>query len=187
MIDVVTFLSKHAETIEHLTGALKSVATVVALAIGGMWTFRLFIKNRLNKPRAQPTHEVEIRDLGDLGLLVHASVKIYNQSPVLMTIAYGEVRLVPMLPLPNEIVALVREKKSPLQLNDTEIAWPRRQTIKAEWSKCPREIEPSETDTYHFDFIVDRPLSTFQIYSYFRNVSKKRREIGWNTTTIHDV
>jgi len=187
MGDIATFINENAEAAEQIAGAFESIATIIALIIGGIWTFRLFIKNRLNKPRAQFTHEVEIRDLGEQGFLIHVGVKVYNQAPLLMTITYGEVRLVPMIPLSSEIVMLVQEKKSPLHVNDTEIAWPNRQVIKTEWTRYPREIEPSETDTFHFDFIASKPLSTFQIYSYFRNISKQNREIGWNTTTIHDV
>lgn len=188
MSDISNFFVANAQAMQQLAAALQSVATVIALALGGVWTFRLFVRNRLDKPCAIITHNATVKDLSNRGLLIHASVQIQNQSAVMITITSGEVQLIPILPLSDGVTGLLDQYMNPKRSPGMEqIAWPKRLTIPLEWSKDPREIEPHESDTFHFDFVIDEPLSTFKIYSFFVNVSKGSRDIGWSTTTIHDV
>jgi hypothetical protein len=177
-VDVQTLL-QWAQTVQAL-------AAVVAIVFGGMWTYRLFVKNRLGKPSATISHQVIVKDLDDCCLLVHISVFIENRSAILMKIPVGEVRLVPVLPLASELAEQLGDGKCPMS-EGMEIAWPGVVSRPIDWRQAPREIEPHESDTFHFDFVVRKPISTFQVYSYFKNATKHRREIGWNTTTIHDV
>lgn len=44
-----------------------------------------------------------------------------------------------------------------------------------------------ETDELHFDFVVDSDVQVVVIYSYLKNVKKRRREIGWNVTLVYDL
>jgi hypothetical protein len=37
-------------------GAINDIAQVVALALGGLWTYRLFVRQRQNSTRANVTH-----------------------------------------------------------------------------------------------------------------------------------
>ena len=53
--------------------------------------------------------------------------------------------------------------------------------------KAPYEVEPHESDVLYFDFVVGKPLTTFEVYSHIANVRERKREIGWNATTVHDV
>jgi hypothetical protein len=179
-------LAFDVETFLHWAQGAQAVAAVFALIVGGIWTYLLFVRNRLGKPSAKVSHQVTTRDMGECGQLVHVGILVQNQSTVLIKIREGEVRLIPVLPLPTDIVAGLREHQCPLA-EGMEIDWPVRETRHFDWRQAPREIEPRESDTFYFDFVVDQPLSTFEVYSYFKNVSKRRREIGWNTTSIHDV
>jgi hypothetical protein len=180
------FLAVDAQTVQQWAQALQAVVTVVALIIGGTWTYLLFVKNRLGKPSAKTSHQVTVRDMGDCGLLVHVGVLVQNQSAVLIKISKGEVRLLPVLPLAPEISDRLRKRELPL-CEGMEVEWTLVQSRRVDWIQEPREIEPHESDTFYFDFVIDKPLFTFEVYSYFKNVSKCGREIGWNTTTVHDV
>src|ERR1035437_10352507 len=56
-------LKEIAGIAKDLTGALQSVATIIALFIGGLWTFRAFVKGRGNYPRAKLEHLISHRRL----------------------------------------------------------------------------------------------------------------------------
>ena len=174
-------------TIEQLAGAIESGATVVALLVGGVWSYRLFVKNRLDKPRAETEHNVIVKKIGTNHLLVHVGLIVKNQSQVIMKITSGEVRLVSILPLADKIITKLHNGEKTLRSSETEVVWPEKQVIEFDWSEVPRVIEPQEKDTFHFDFFAKQPLCTFQVYSYIENISVRRRKIGWNTTTFHDV
>jgi hypothetical protein len=175
------------ESLSQGMSALESVATIVALVIGGVWTFRLFVRNRVDKPRATPSHAISIVDLGPEGLLLHVSVQVQNGSAVMLRLTSGEIRLAPILPLPDDATPLLDEFRASERTGATEINWPGCQRIVFDWSKRPREVEPGESDTYHFDFVVSSGLKEFEVYSYFQNVAKIGRSIGWSTTTLHHV
>jgi hypothetical protein len=38
-----------------------------------------------------------------------------------------------------------------------------------------------------WDFILDGDLDTILVYSYYRNVQKRNRDIGWGLTTLYDL
>jgi hypothetical protein len=185
--------------------AVQLSIAAAAIVVGAVWTYFLFVKNRLGRPSTKITHEVETRDLGDLGLLVRVGVVIENTSSVLVIFKEADVRLTPMLPLDRRL----REKLEAVgggaytPADQMKLEWPGPQCRDPDWgdqsvSKIAepphdkkdarqREIEPRESDTYYFDFVIPRTVATFQVYSYFKNYAKLRREVGWNTTSIHDV
>jgi hypothetical protein len=45
------------------------------------------------------------------------------------------------------------------------------------------EIEPNESETFHFDFVIDRGWKTVHVYSYIDNPRKRRKHIGWPLTS----
>lgn len=177
------------DTLEHLSKVVESLTTAAGIIVGGLWTFRLFVQNRLSQPRAEVQHEVAVRPLDQVRLLVHVAVKVHNESPILMRITSGKVRLIPMLPLDPKLEKALEAGTEPRTPKNDELSWPNSQEIKFQWEgekKC-HEIEPQESDEFHFDFVAPLSLRTFQIYSYVKNVAKSKKEIGWNTQSIHDV
>jgi len=185
-MDLPVYAAAGPQTIQQLAQALQSAAAVAALFIGGLWTYRLFVKNRLGKPSAKISHQVTVKDLGDRAVLVRVGVLVESQGAVLVRIETGKVRLARVMPLDAEFSEQLQKHEYPLR-EGARLKWPVLEVRSFDWSRAPREIEPRESDTFFFDFIVDEPLKTFEVYSYFKNLSKPGREIGWNTTTIHDV
>jgi hypothetical protein len=60
-MDLPVYAAAGPQTIQQLAQALQSAAAVAALFIGGLWTYRLFVKNRLGKPSAKISHQVTVR------------------------------------------------------------------------------------------------------------------------------
>jgi len=48
------------------------------------------------------------------------------------------------------------------------------------------ELEPGETEQIDFDFIIP-PLEVIEVYSHVNNEQKRKKEIGWNLTTVKDI
>ncbi len=176
-----------AEAFSQWTGGVQSIAAAIALVVGGMWSYLLFVRNRLGRPCLTAAHTVTVKDLGGEGLLVHVAVQLTNESVVLAMVISGEVRFVRLLPLDAKTVPMLGEFRQPERSGEQEVCWPGRLVYSFDWTKEPREIEPRESDTFHFDFVTSGPLETFEVYSYFENPTKRERGIGWCTTTIHDM
>lgn len=173
------------DDIEKLTSGIESLVTAIGIVVAGIWTYSLFVKNRLDKPSAKISHKVEYRRIPENEILIHVAVHVANTSDVLLRIVSGEVRVTPMLPMADEILGRLHQWEDMTKEGEGEIHWPGRKTYKIDWVSKSRQIEPKEDDTFHFDFVLDRSVSTFQVYSYIENTEKKT--IGWNTTTLHDI
>ena len=92
-----------------------------------------------------------------------------------------------MLPVNQDLKNKVYSGNIPCLKGYKEISWPLLDEFVFDWSEFKREIEPNESDEYHYDFVVDSDVNTVQIYSHLSNEKKLRRDIGWNCTTIHNL
>jgi hypothetical protein len=183
------WLNLHAEALDHLAAMAQSLATVVGLIVAGIWTYLLFVKNRLGKPCATPAHSVTTQALDSGELLIHVGVTLKNDSVVLMKITSGEIRILPLSPLPHDVAQGLGEYRKRKRKGELELCWPEaaRWAAEFDWAKEPREIEPHESDTFHVDFVVSEPIDSFEVYSFLHNESKSGRNIGWTATTIHVI
>lgn len=82
--------------------SVKNAAEVAAVVVGGLWTYRLFIKGRGDFPRASITHRITHRELTEDQTLVRVSVGFSNPGTVLLKVGKGVVRLSQVRPLPSD-------------------------------------------------------------------------------------
>lgn len=160
-----------------------------AILVAAIWTWILFIKRRQRFPRARVRHSIEARLLTKEKRLVRLSVTVENLGDVLIEIASGEVWLQRVLPISKEIAtALASQKSDDTLYNDnTEVQWPTVGKEHALSPNPPHEIEPGEHDSFDFDFVVDADVSTLLVNSHIENIKKRKKEIGWNCSTLHDL
>jgi hypothetical protein len=161
-----------------LIESVKNAAGVVAVVVGGWWTYRLFIKGRGDFPRASITHRITHRRLTENQTLVRVTVGFENSGTVLLTVGEGVVRLSQVGPLPNDGVAS-------RQRSERTVEWPEIESRVLEADVV--EVEPGESDEVDFDFVLDAEIDMVEVYSYFRNPSKADRDIGWTLTTLYEL
>lgn len=167
--------------------SVQSCATVIALIVGGIWTYKLFIQRRQRFPRATVEHHVTERDLPGEKRLLRVVTKITNTGEVLLSLETGRTWIQQVLPVPKDIADQLERHHDPVEAGETQIQWPLIGEREIDWSRSPCEIEPGETDELHFDFVVGSKVQTVEIYSYLENVQKRDRTIGWTVSTIHDT
>jgi len=176
-------------TVKDTADTVKSIAEIIGLAVGGFWTWILFVKNRQDYPRAKITHAISHRVLPNGSRLLRVRCTVTNIGQVFLRLDSAFVWVQQMLPLPADFQAALDAGKDPLAVLDpseSEYGWPRVGERKCDWAASPREVEPSEEDYIQFDFVVDGDAQLLEIYSYFKN-ERKKREIGWSETTVYDL
>lgn len=163
---------------------LESVVTIIAIIVGGFWTYWLFIQNREKYPKAKIGHKVETLEL-DKETLIRLTIEIKNIGKVKLTVKSGEVWLQQIKPIHSEIDKTLKDFKSNNSEKKNDIPWP---TIDIRVLKFDEnelyELEPAENDHFHFDFVVDQEIEAVQFYTHIENDSKDI-DIGWNHTSIH--
>ena len=173
--------------LKDFIGALGALLTIVAIIVGGIWSYLLFIRTRQHYPRANLIHHIVHKSITKDKTLLHVAATISNAGDILLQLASGETRVQQVTPSPPDILKVIRQDQDPVARGQTEIEWPLIGHRQAQWSKGQFEIEPGESDTFACDFIVDADVESVSVYSYFKNEEKRERELGWSVTTHYDL
>lgn len=173
-----------AQTFESITAALESCFTIVALFVGAIWTWRLFVRKREDYPRARISHTVRLIAVEGRVKLVRLKYVIENSGTVLLPLAKIEIKVQQLRPLPASWMATLRDGAA-LSRADHELDWP---ILFEDAVDCSTyELEPGECEDLHFDLELPSTIDLVQVYSHMPNRTKANRSIGWNCTSIHSL
>src|ERR1700737_2768954 len=178
-----TTLSKFKD----IADALHSTATIIALIVGGWWTYSRFIKKREKFPRAKISHSITHRRLDDHFQLLHVALNVQNAGEVLLCLHKGFVLVQQVIPATPELLKGLHEGGDITSEKKTECDWPLLGQRLCEWQSESHEMEPGEDENIEFDFAVGSEVRTVEVYSYFKNEKSFERDIGWNLTTLYDL
>jgi hypothetical protein len=178
----------------HRIGALKDAATVMAVVMGGIWTYFLFRWRRLRYPRLNVQHKI-CHWSASGQVLLHVGVETKSVGEVILKLESILVRVQQLMPLPDSVVDAMTAGEDPVPENHSEVSWQLITERRCDWKKEPREIEPGEIEEHPFDFVIPADVEKIQVYSHIDNARKRRRllfwkapkVIGWNTTTVYDL
>lgn len=201
---VAGFLARNKDPFD----GLQSVLTIMALFIGGWWTWRAFVQGRQGYPRCDITLHATHRALDDGSALLHVQVSLCNHGSVLAELDRhaGFARVQRVLPLgvdlspqraAMEALCIAGEDEEPDPM--PPVVWPLVGETRFPIGDC--EVEPGETETFDLDFPIPADVRTVRLYIYARNVKKrghfywsgwrprarKQTDIGWKATTFYDL
>ncbi len=169
--------------IKDIADILQSFATVIAIVVGGIWSYIFFVRKRIKYPRASINHQILHKPISNGKVLLNVATFISNTGDVILSLASVTIRVLQMLPLPSqEIVNKVNEGEDPVLKGMLEIEWG---LIKERNADLTLELEPGEEDQIYSDFIIDDYVQTVAVYSFFENV--KKRGVGWGFTTVYSL
>jgi hypothetical protein len=172
---------------KSLVSVLESIAKIAALGAAGWWTFVLFVQKREKYPRARTTHSLVL--LGKIGghNILRLSVKVENLGNVLIDLRRGRVSIQSVRPMPDAWKEAILEGGTISRIDGGEFPWPNLDDFPFEWGENGYRIEPLESEEFHFDLTLGIAIEAVQVYSYFKNLTEKGRELGWNCTTVQPI
>ena len=184
----------NANTIEALNNSLQAAAIVIA----GAWTYMNFVHGRTNYPKLKGGFQITEIPVSPESSCIRVSLLIDNIGNSLLRIRDLTLRIQQISP-PPVVNGQVFEPK--IKLGEVEIAWPMIEEYTKARSDESREIEPGESDTLNFDFIIPNWIETIYVYAYIKNDRKRirinsltgsrvlfeRRDIGWEFTTTYKL
>jgi hypothetical protein len=169
---------------------VQSIITSIAILIGAWWV----IQQRERYPRATVTHAVQCIPLAEGKSLVHIETTLSNVGKVLIQLESCATHLLQVRPLDPDLARLLHSSGRLVEPNEREAKWQSLDAHAKAYQREDAEIEPGEFQTFEDDFTIDSSVEVVEVYSYFRNISKRRTilrrgrgEIGWNRTTLVNV
>ena len=179
-------------------GIAQAIATVVALGFGTWWTWWLFIRTRQKYPKVRLSHSFFQCPINRNWTLLRVSLKVDNQGSVLIMPGNVETRLLQLKPWPPEVGRAIKQsarlRTIPnevfdhyhlLKENQADFKWP----YISNRIVAPQrvEIEPNESDEFHFDFIINRLWRVISVYSHVENRRKRGKKLGWPITSVVEL
>jgi len=176
---------------------LESLAKIAALIIAGWWTYILFIRRREKFPRAELAHHVENLALPRHKRLIRVAVEVKNLGSTIIRVSSVDTRLQHVAPMTErELQHRLRETPALDANAPPTMQWyllaRRREAI----PRGQAEIEPSESETFFAEFIIDDGVDVLRVYSHLENRTKRRywarrreskRGLGWQHITYYRI
>jgi hypothetical protein len=175
-----------AEALKQVVDILQGIATIVAIIVGGIWTYNLFVKEREEYPHAELTHKISNVPLPTNKILLRIAVEVANSGKTQLKIKNALVRVQQILPLSacssqNECAQseLTTAASSVAQKQD-RFSWPLI-AERADNLDAPNEIEPGEKQEFDFEFALSSDVREVRVYFYFKNdtLGNGENEYGW--------
>ncbi len=164
---------------------VQSALTSIGIIVGGIWTYFLFVRQRLSFPKINIDIFINDMILPEGARFIHTEIKLNNIGHVILKSDYAELRLRQIVPIHEKINADIERGFDPVLENKTEIEWPLIAGREWKWNEREFEIEPGESDSLHADYIIDSNVKVAEFYYYISNAKKKHQGIGWTLTRIH--
>ena len=190
-IDLVTLGS-----IKVIGESIQPWVQIGAIIVAGVWSYFLFIRNRVDYPIAKIDQTITHADIDADHVCVSVFISLSNCGKVLLKLDSCILTIQQILPLHEDI----RQKiaNSPLDAlksgeveylfieKRTQVGWHEIGCRVVTWQEGEISIEPGETEEFQYEFILEKGIEKIRVISYHRNVRYSKARMGWRRTTLYD-
>ena len=174
---------------------LVAFVTVVAITIGGYWTYDSFIRKREGAPRAKVSLTVTDFKVSEDQNVVHAVLTFENIGECLIKLKERLVRFQLVLPADDKKIrerfekAKVKSDFDVVEEGETFIMWPEL-ACREDRRNGPEaarliHVEPGETETFYADAVIDSGIQLVRVYGFVEN--PRTDNLGWACEIFHTV
>jgi hypothetical protein len=184
---VGAFLDRNKDRI----GSIQAVITVLAIIVGGFWTYRAFIQQRQSHPRLKIEHRIESWPVSNDQVLLSVNEILTNTGPVMVDLRGGTIRVIQVMPLPQAVARDLPSMQSEPTHCKAEASvynpnvWRVLVDSARNWKSNSVLIEPGESDMVPNEFIIPASIQVVAVYSYISN--PENPNLGWNELTYFDL
>jgi hypothetical protein len=167
---------------DKVVGTVDTSVKLVALILGGVWSYRTFVRQRQRYPRATVSHSIVDHEIRDGIVLLHVAVEVTNVGLTILRLREINTWIQRVRPISEQTLASLRQECPPDDPSAPRLAsWAGIADRQSKWQPGVMEIEPGEADTIHFDFLLHDKFEVVQVYSHVRNQIKRglRRDRHW--------
>lgn len=188
----------------------QAIATVIALALGGIFAWRRGFIFRYQQPHVTISHDVTNRHIGHGYVHIEVTAALHNTSRVKVEFRDGLFTVEQLAPVDGEMAERLFEEIFDKDLYESP-KWVILRERRLEWSRYGLIVEPGEKATVTFEHIVSDAIESVLITTFFyntrvfgkipsemetRNIERRKQfwrpwrasgPRGWTRTTTHDI
>lgn len=163
--------------------ATKDLLEGAAVVIGGIWSYLLFVRQRLGKVRANLTHEIDCIDVNADYLLLHVITRIKNVGSVVIKPPKADVSVDGMVPLPEDIDAGLDLARTKNRAPKLPLEYPSLGTKTMDLAEAEIFLEPGEEDVFPADFVLSRTVKVVRVVTEVE-CGPQQQGITWRCESI---
>ena len=103
---------------------LQSLVTIVAIIVGGYWTYRLFVMKRELRAHLNINSAVVSKIISPGVVLIHLSMSVQNTGEGLVTLGDADIRVQQVSPLAHSLQKSLNEGKQLVPKGQNIVPWP---------------------------------------------------------------
>ena len=176
-------------TFAEASGAVGSIGTLVVIAFGAIFAVYQFRIFRHNEPHLSVTQSIEHRLVSEGYIAFLITAELRNTSKVAVAIHDTLFRIQQFDHFSDgEIEQLYASTFIDREHN--HIQWPTLEEVKRKWRPGEIKVEPGETHSETYEFIVGKRHRSIIVYSLFYNPDSPSNQsvpYGWQATTMYSV
>ncbi|MCY4475021.1 MAG: hypothetical protein OXC83_06245 [Chloroflexi bacterium] len=169
---------------------MQALVTVVAIGVGGVWAFYKLGIFREFQPHLTITQETSHRRIGDTYIHISIQATLRNTSRVAVEIRQASFRMQQLAPFSDEEVEILYSDFQEKPENEKAVPFPNYSEFSRRWGPGDLVIEPGETETERYEFIVGDEFNSVILSSFFVDSTKRTGpgfERGWEAVSVYDV
>lgn len=176
----------HDYTVEEQSksvGTAKDLLEISAIAIGALWTIRIYLVGRSEREAVSVEQKVVNLRLPDGTYLLRVFVTLRNIGKVKVSFATWRLRADLLLPLSPKAVALIAERSV---FSERQAEWAAlTDTAQGEFSEADFQVtmEPGESELQIGNLIIPKWAEVVQVYSHFQRGEGSRIQ-GWSQRSM---
>ena len=169
---------------------VQGTATLIAIAVGGVFAYHKLDIFREFQPHLTITQTASHRRVGDDYVHIWVHVSLANTSKVAIEIRDASFWAQQISPLSNEEIEALYEQFLVQPTGDKLIQFPRLEEYDREWGPEEFVVEPGETETERYQFIIGKDVTTISLSAFFVDSEPRpnsRSERGWSAVNVYDI
>ena len=189
----------------------QSLATVAAIVVGGFFAWRNLHLFRSREPHVTVSHQISHRPLGTKYVHIAVTATLHNSSRVNVEFRDGAFTLQQIAPVSGEDIERLYAQVF-VDREQKYLQWATLDDTQRTWGEDELVVEPGESETETYEFIVSRDVESVVITTHFYNSrvlgkiptgtqpqdaprrrgrlrwwQEVRGPLGWGRTTIYDI
>jgi hypothetical protein len=170
--------------------AFSNVAQILALLVGGLWTYRVFVRQRLDWKRACLQHEVTILSRSQDWMVIRVRVCIQNIGSVVIVFAHGSTQIFQVSPVSEQIAKIVAGEAAQVGeslVKRTKLPWPKLVLYDYPLQDDEFILEPGETGSLYCEFSLPAKVESILVRTELPYNSSKSYDERWLEESVHTL
>jgi len=180
-------LKDRLDNYKNFAAIVQAWATVIAIVVGGGWTYLHFKNQRIEEPRLRLEAAVEALPFAEGKQLVNVVEDVRNSGNTQILLRSGTIILRRILPLPPKAEFLGESSSAVIRPEEDVDVWSSEIKEQYSWKEGEFPMEPGESERVIAKFVIPCSIQVVEVIGFFSDKPFDPNGIGWRSFSVVDL